>query len=564
MDTPKILEEIKLLKAENSRLSRELRINKDFLEKVSRIVDAKETLGKALSTANATQKSYMDIILESCPNIILLMDDTGKLVLCTRLFLTLTKTPNFDYIKNQSWREIFGPYLTNQETEELSHTIKTVIKQQKPITFSKWLDLDKSGTNRFYSIELMCIGDAMGAGAGIKAGVLAVFIDITDFMKEKQRAEAANNAKSDFLAVMSHEIRTPMNAILGLNEILSRTELNQTQSKYLEDIKKSAQSLLTIINDILDFSKIEAGKLEIVNSNYNLRTLLDNLYAIFTILYKAKNLKLNFSIDPNIPAAVFGDENRLRQILNNLFSNAMKYTHKGQVDFSAYLSDDGRLYFDIKDTGIGIRQEDTEKLFKPFEQFDTRRNRNVAGTGLGLAICYRLCLLMGGSLSLQSEYGKGSTFTVALPCIPADSLEEEKTAMDEKEFSAPSAKVLVVDDISINLEVCTAMLEAFAIKADTALSGRAAIELVSKNNYDIIFMDHMMPEMDGIEATAKIRALGGHNKTVPIITLTANVLNGAEQMFLDNQFSGFLAKPIEFALLTRCLRQWLPPEKISG
>jgi CheY-like chemotaxis protein len=356
-----------------------------------------------------------------------------------------------------------------------------------------------------------------------------------------------------------------MNAILGLNEILARTELNPVQSKHLGDIKKSAQSLLTIINDILDFSKIEAGKLEIISSNYNLRSLLDNLHSMFSILYKAKNLALHFNIGEDIPASVSGDENRTRQILTNLLSNALKYTQQGQVDFSAWLekTEDGNelIRFDIKDTGIGIRQEDTEKLFKPFEQLDTRKNRNVVGTGLGLAICYRLCRLMGGDLWLTSEYGKGSCFSAAIPYSPAEA-QSEDAVVEHGEFSAPSATILVVDDIDINREVCAAMLEAFSIKADLASGGRKAIELAAANHYDIIFMDHMMPEMDGIETTKHIRTFNNYCASVPIIALTANVINGAEQMFMENEFNGLLAKPIEFASLNQCLRRWLPKEKI--
>ncbi|GHV95320.1 hypothetical protein AGMMS50293_16400 [Spirochaetia bacterium] len=569
------LDQIKQLKLENSKLARELRITKDYFEKVNRSLEAKETLGRVLTTANARQKAYTDMLLESCPNIILLFDDARRLVLCTKNLLGLLGAPNFDYLNNRGHREIFSSCLSEQDITDLEDAARKALAGGRAL-INKWLDFAKTGESRYYSIEFTAIGGSTGHDAGFNTGIMAVFIDQTDLMREKERAEAASTAKSDFLAVMSHEIRTPMNAILGLNEILARSELNPVQTKHLSDIRKSAQSLLTIINDILDFSKIEAGKLEVIQSNYNLRALLDNLYSMFNILFKAKNLVLNFSIGETVPVSVNGDENRTRQILTNLLSNALKYTHQGQVDFSAWMepmqawdtqvrdadgSAAGTLRFDIKDSGMGIRDEDTEKLFKPFEQLDTRKNRNVVGTGLGLAICYRLCRLMGGDLWLKSEYGKGSVFSVAVPYVPA-----EEQATDEEqvqgEFQAPAAKLLVVDDIDINLEVCNAMLESFGIKADLASSGRKAIELAAKNNYDIIFMDHMMPEMDGIETTKNIRSFGGHCETVPIIALTANVINGAGQMFMENQFSGLLAKPIEFASINQCLRQWLPKEKI--
>ncbi|GHV71328.1 hypothetical protein AGMMS49928_22630 [Spirochaetia bacterium] len=560
------LDEIKQLKIENSRLARELRITKDYFEKVNRTLEVKENLGRVLAAANTRQKAYTDMLLESCPNIILLFDNSGRLVLCTKNLLGLLSAPNFDYLNNRGHREIFSSCLSEQDITDMEDAARKALAGGRTL-INKWLDFAKTGESRYYSIEFTAIGGSKGHDAGFNTGIMVVFIDQTDLMREKVRAEAASTAKSDFLAVMSHEIRTPMNAILGLNEILARSELNPVQTKHLSDIRKSAQSLLTIINDILDFSKIEAGKLEVIQSNYSLRSLLENLYSMFSILYKAKNLILNFSIGETVPASVNGDENRTRQILTNLLSNALKYTHQGQVDFSAWMEPlqapdaDGTLRFDIKDSGMGIREEDTEKLFKPFEQLDTRKNRNVVGTGLGLAICYRLCRLMGGDLWLKSEYGKGSVFSVALPYIPAgEQAADEEQAQGE--FQAPAAKILVVDDIDINLEVCNVMLESFGIKADLASSGRQAIELAAKNNYDIIFMDHMMPEMDGIETTKNIRSFGGHCETVPIIALTANVINGAEQMFMGNKFTGLLAKPIDFASLNQCLRQWLPKEKI--
>jgi signal transduction histidine kinase/DNA-binding NarL/FixJ family response regulator len=562
-------EEIRELKLQNSKLSRKLRITENFLVNVTRTVDAKEALGQALAADNAKQKAYTHMLLESCPNIILLFDDTERLVLSTRMFLTLTGTPNIDYFRNRTYDDIFAPYLGAEDMEELKILVKTTRTTQETQNINKWINLSQSGENRFYSIKLMSIGSAKGEGAGIHAGIMMVFIDLTDFMREKQRAEAANSAKSDFLAVMSHEIRTPMNAILGLNEILARTDLTAEQGKYLRDMKKSAQSLLIIINDILDFSKIEAGKLDIINSNFNLRALLDNLNSMFSILYRGKNLALNFSIDPSLPDIVYCDENRTRQVLTNILSNALKYTHEGHVDFFASLEvDTGKdppvniLRFDIKDTGIGIRKEDMDKLFKPFEQLDIRKNRNIIGTGLGLAICYRICGLMGGSLWLESEYGAGSTFSIRLPYTPAVALTKEKEDETITGFSAADARVLVVDDIEINLEVCAAMLESFGIKPDLAQSGKDALELACGTVYDLIFMDHMMPEIDGLETTRRIRASGGVYETVPIIALTANAIHGARQMFREHQFTDFLAKPIEFDALNRCLRKWLPQEKI--
>jgi signal transduction histidine kinase/ActR/RegA family two-component response regulator len=551
-------ETVKQLKIQNSKLERELRVAKNLLANLSKNIEAKEALGAVLAAANAKQRAYTDMLLENCPNIIILLDDAGRLVLCTRMFLTLTGTHNFDIIKDTPYGRLFSPYFSAALLTEWTEAIDHVVSSRETVTLNQWIDFCRKGEARYYSIDLINIGSAKGAGAGISAGVLAVFIDFTDILREKERAEAASNAKSDFLAVMSHEIRTPMNAILGFNEILSRSELNPVQHKYLKDIRKSAQSLLTIINDILDFSKIEAGKMEIIDANFNLPALLDNIHSLFSLMFAEKKLAFTFHVDENIPEMICGDENRLRQVLTNLLSNAMKYTNEGFVEFSARApQSQGGLRFDVRDSGQGIRKEDAGKLFRPFEQLDTRKNRNVAGTGLGLAICYRLCRLMGGDLWLDSEYGIGSTFSVVLPYNPVR--EESATAAPESpEFSAPGAKILVVDDIEINLELTAAMLEAFDIKADLALQGETALSMVQKQAYDLIFMDHMMPGMDGMETTARIRALGEAFRKIPIIALTANVVDGAEAMFLQNQFNALLAKPIDLASLSRCLKKWLP------
>jgi signal transduction histidine kinase len=553
--------EVKQLKMQISKLSRELRVSTGLHEKVAKMLEAKDTLGTVLSAANAKQRAYTDMLIESCPSIIVLLDDFGRIVFGTRALLTATGLPNFDYIKNRSFEDVFLSYFKPESMAALKDDIETVSEYGETITFNDWVDFSGDGDSRYYAIELRSVG-SVGSAAGITAGVLAVMVDLTDFVREKQRAEAANNAKSEFLANMSHEIRTPMNAIIGMSEMLARSELKIPQRKYLDDIRKSSQALLVIINDILDFSKIEAGKLELVRANYNLHALLDNLQSMFALLCKNKNLGFFYSVGEDVPSTVNGDESRLRQILTNLLSNAVKYTKEGQVELSVRVSGENELRFDVRDTGLGIREEDMGKLFKPFEQLDLRKNRNVVGTGLGLAISYNLCELMGGTLSLASVYGEGSVFSAEIPCVSADETFEDEPD-DVSEFFAPGARILIVDDIEVNLAVAEALLSTFEIEPTLALSGEAAIGFAEANSYDLIFMDHMMPGLDGIETTLRIRALGGRNETVPIVALTANAISGVEEMFLKNRMDGFLPKPLDLALLNLCLRKWLPPELIK-
>ena len=555
-------EEVESLKLEVTRLKRELKVSKNFLDKVTKTVEAKEAFGRVMSAANAQQRAYTELLLENCPSIILLLDSAGRFVLSTETFLAETSTHNFDFIKNLHYKTVFPRYLDEESMQNFENAIVEVGTTHKPVFLTEWIDFSRSGESRYYSIELSGVDGKKGADAQVTAGVLVVFVDLTDFMREKQRAEAANSAKSDFLAAMSHEIRTPMNAILGMSEMLDRSPLNAEQKKYLSDIRKSSKSLLSIINDILDFSKVEAGHMDLVETNFDLQNLLDGLQSMFLPLFDAKGLAFEYRAEDNVPRAAYGDENRLRQIITNLLSNALKYTHKGKVRLYVRLEED-MLLFDVEDTGIGIRPEDQERLFNPFEQLDLRKNRNVVGTGLGLAISNNLCRMMGGRLWVESVYGEGSVFYVEIPYVPADGEALQEAVEDAKEFLAPGAAVLVVDDIEINLAVAEAMLSIFEITPDLALDGPEAIRLSNGKKYDIIFMDHMMPGMDGLETTKIIRDRSKRNRESIIVALTANAIEGMKEMFLANQFDEFLPKPIDFAALNQCLRKCLPAELIQ-
>ena len=389
--------------------------------------------------------------------------------------------------------------------------------------------------------------------------------DITH-QRQLEAVEMANRAKSDFLAKMSHEIRTPMSIIIGMSDILLNSNLDTKDKNYIRDINATAKSLLAIINDILDMSKIESGKMNLNLIHYSFYTLIDEVTSMFLFLAKEKGLDFRFGNMDNIPDVLYGDDVRLRQILTNLLSNAVKYTEKGVIELTIKLLEKEKsIHFDVKDTGIGISKNAVASLFQAFEQVISEKNRNITGTGLGLIISKTFIEMMGGNIEVSSELNKGSTFSFSIPLVLGDSSQiKNKINNDNKNFiSIPKANILIVDDNDFNLKVALGLFNLLDINAKTALSGREAIAQILKNDYDIVFMDHMMPELDGIETTAEIRKLGGKYKKIPIIALTANAIEGAKEMFMANDFNGYLSKPIDMNELSNILIDFLPPEYIN-
>ena len=417
----------------------------------------------------------------------------------------------------------------------------------------------------------------------------------SQLFEEKVRAESANNAKSDFLANMSHEIRTPINAVIGMNEMIIREdhralEIGEREpmavqgaleniSVYAGDVKKAGHNLLAIVNDILDFSKIEAGQMDLIEAPYQLSSLINDINNM--ILFKAqdKGLKFTVEVDPSIPDELSGDEVRIRQIMTNLLNNAVKYTDKGSISLKirGKKQSDGKLDLTIVvwDTGIGIKPEDRERLFTKFQRFEMERNSTVEGTGLGLAITHHLIRLMDGTINVESEYGKGSIFTVTIKqkIVSDNPIGDFQTRLKEtlpgdrpykETFRAPTATILIVDDTRINLTVAVNLLKNNKMKIDTAISGAESVAMAAKTRYDLIFMDQRMPEMTGTEALKKIRSTeNGESKDVPIICLTADAVIGAKERYLSEGFTDYLTKPIDSFALEKMLIKYLPEEKIE-
>ena len=393
--------------------------------------------------------------------------------------------------------------------------------------------------------------------------------------KQTEIAVLASQAKSQFLAKMSHEIRTPLNAVIGLSKIELQGELPLKNKENIEQIYQSGSSLLEIINEILDISKIEAGNFELILEEYDTASLINDTVNLNRVRIGSKPINFNLEINDDFPGKLIGDELRIKQILNNVLTNAIKYTNAGSITFTVICekkeNKTALLRFIIKDTGIGIRKDDKEKLFTDYTQLDTKANRNIEGTGLGLAITKRLSEMMNGNVSVQSEYGKGSVFTIEIiqTLVDEEEIIGKETAIKLRNFQyikkgseneidrswMPYGKVLVVDDMPVNLQVARGFLEPYGLSIDTADSGQEAIDKISLGRkYDVIFMDHMMPDMDGIETVTIIRK---KNYKTPIIALTANAIVGNMENFISNGFNGFISKPIDVIQLDETLNEWV-------
>ncbi len=417
---------------------------------------------------------------------------------------------------------------------------------------------------------------------------LAAFLDVTtgelkesneELLEMANAAKSASIAKSQFLSNMSHEIRTPINAILGMDEMILRESNNPAILEYAENIRMAGNNLLSLINDILDFSKIESGKMDIIPVEYALSSVLNDLVNMIQNRANKKSLKFDVKVAKDIPSVLFGDEIRIKQVITNILTNAVKYTETGSVtlmvDYTPKDADKILLWVGVKDTGIGIKEEDLNKLFKAFERIEEKRNRTVEGTGLGMNITQQILTLMGTKLDVQSTYGKGSTFSFMLEqkvmnWEPMGNFQDSyRRAVTQHEkyqekFTAPNACILVVDDTVMNLTVVKGLLKQTRIQIETAESGYECLKMVTRRKYDIIFLDHRMPGIDGIETLHQMKTLEGNlNTDTPVISLTANAISGAREEYIAAGFKDYLTKPINSLQLELTILKFLPPEKVG-
>ena len=479
---------------------------------------------------------------------------------------------------NNSAREFLGLPEEEYENNPLHKLfdLEEDILQQSATVQKKKLDVKCLVKEAYCRLGINTIYDSYQDVIGyiITVDDLTDKMQIIDQLEEASRqADLANKAKSAFLAKMSHEIRTPINAILGMDEMILRETKENQISEYAGSIRDASKTLLSIINDILDLSKIESGKFNIVPDKYNVPEMIMNIVDIMSVKVREKGLNWKIEIDEKIPTALFGDELRIKQVVTNIMNNAVKYTEAGQVllriDWMETGESQGDLVIEVTDTGIGIRKEDMSKLFAYYERFDENRNHFVEGTGLGLTITKNLVEMMNGKITVHSIYGKGSSFLVhinqrVVDATPMGTLEDAKKArvrlMEEADlFTAPEAKILVVDDNMINLTIAKELLKRTEIQVELANSGENCLEMVKKERYDIIFLDHMMPTMDGIKTLQNMKSMEGNlSKDAVVVVLTANAIAGAKEMYLEQGFDDYLSKPIDSHELETMIRKYLP------
>jgi len=565
--------DMKALQNENNALKRKISLLEINLTRTKQIEAKMKRTESILDLSLKKEQQYFQLVLENMINLLLLLDYDGRIAYASKTFLDVIEIANFGLIDGMDYRDVLQNHIDQGTLKLISSNVCNAIQKNEIITFEDQFDFNFKKDPHIYTVNIisMKFNDQ-------HTGTMIIFNDITDIYKARRSAEYANQAKSNFLATMSHEIRTPLNAIICITNILMQKEnIKGDMIDSLERIYKSSESLLCIINDILDLSKIETGKMELKPTAYNMPSFLNDTIQLNIVRIGSKPVVFHLEISEDLPSTLIGDELRLKQILNNILSNAIKYTDKGYVKMTINHEADLEkreinLVFKIKDTGQGINEDDQPKLFSNYLRFNTGQNKYTEGTGIGLRITQNLVKMMQGYITLESVLGEGSTFTIVVKqelvaCKPIGpmlakklmefSYKDENSAIQKQIIyeQMPYGSVLIVDDMESNLFVTEEILRLYKIKIDKATNGSMVIEKVDKGNkYDIIFMDHMMPIMDGMEATKVLRSKG--YKGV-IIALTANALVGNETIFLENGFDGFISKPIDLKQIDEVLHKYI-------
>ncbi len=560
-------EEQDLLK-ENRNLKRQLRSLESLLQRNKAMLAARTNINSFLSSQQEKMEKTLKLLLDNAPDIILLFDKDKRLTHCTKAFLTVTGTQNFGLLSGRHLRDVFAPIVDPEWLDKLEYNYMLALEQRRTIVMEREREFNYVNDPNIYTIYITPMLDD---NEEVESAMM-LFHDLTDIIESKEAAEKANNAKSEFLATMSHEMRTPMNAIIGMTHIAYNAGSISEKNEALEKIQTASTHLMRVINDILDMSKIESGKLELMEGAFELKALLDGVNNVVVHRIEEKRQKFSVNVDPAVPNNLIGDEQRLWQVLTNLISNAVKFTpEEGSITLNIKLGemrgDDCQLCVEVVDTGIGISNEQQEKLFHSFVQADSSVSRRFGGTGLGLAISKNIVQMMNGSIGVEAEEGKGSRFyfdvwlkTGSNDLKAKDGSEPIKLDVTDYIGMFDGRRVLLADDIEINREIVSLLLEPTGATVDMAKNGNEAFRLFQENSdaYDLILMDIHMPIVDGFEATRLIRSSGLPNAgNVPIIAMTANVFTDDIKKCLDAGMDDHLGKPVAIENLILTMNKYI-------